>query len=199
MKNSKIKSIIVIALGFLLTTSCEDSTGPTTPVRATISGTITFSGNWPDTGIIEVSAMEIWDYSNEDYTGVPEKSKEISQSDVTSNTYPYSLDLLPFNTYNAIIVTWLDEGDENHQTMYHTLGAYGGDYPFFSAHHGVDPTPVTVSDTLYELTTININADLKYVDACSKQTTQETCETLDHCTWYPAGSMGPSQTSDGCY
>ena len=199
MKNSKIKSIIVIILGLLLTIGCEDSIGPITPEDATISGTITFSGAWPDTGTVEVSAMEIWDHTLESFTGVPEISKVISQSDVTANTYTYSLDMLPFKTYNAIIVTWLDPADSVHATMYHTLGAYGGVYPFFSVHYGVDPTPVTVSDTLYELTTININADLKYVDACSKQTTQEACETLDHCTWYPAGSMGPSQTSDGCY
>ena len=199
MKNSKIKTIIIGISTLLLTTGCENSTGPTTPEDATISGTITFSGDWPSTGTIEVSAMEIWDYNLESFTGVPEKLKVILQSDVTTNTYVYSLDMLPFKTYNAIIVTWLDPADSVHATMYHTLGAYGGVYPFFSAHYGVDPTPVTVSDTLYELTTININADLKYVDACSKQTTQESCEILGHCTWYPAGSMGPNQTSAACY
>jgi len=195
MKNSKIKTIIIGIATLLLITGCEDTTGPLKPESATISGTITFSGDWPTTGTIEVSAMKIWDYNDTNYTGIPEKSKTILESDLASdtNTYVYALDQLTFNTYNAIIVTWLDPADTVHATMYHTLGAYGGDYPFFSAHDGVDPTPVTVSDTLYELTTININADFKYVDACSKQSTQVECEALDHCTWV---SMGPS---DACY
>ena len=160
MKNSKIKTIIIGISTLLLTTGCEDSTGPTTPEDATISGTITFSGDWPTTGTVEVSAMEIWDPTLESFTGVPEKSKVVSQTDVTSNTYPYSLDMLPFKTYNAIIVTWLDPEDQSHQTMYHTLGAYGGTYPFYTSYGGVDPTALTVSDTLYTLTGIDFNANL---------------------------------------
>ena len=193
MRNSKIITIIIGISTLLLTTGCEDSTGPTTPEDAIISGTITFSGAWPDTGTVEVSAMKIWDYNDTNYTGIPERSKTILESDLTSNTYAYALDQLTFNTYNAIIVTWLDSEDENHATMYHTLGAYGGAYPFFSAHYGVDPTPVTVSDTQNKLTTINFNADLNYVDACSKQTTQGECVALDHCSWGTMGSGTPEQ------
>ena len=162
MKNSKIKSIIVIIFGFFLTTGCEESTGPTTPENATISGTITFLGDWPTTGTVEVSAMEIWDPTLESFTGVPEKSKVVSQTDVTSNTSAYSLDMLPFKTYNAIIVTWLDPEDGSHQTMYHTLGAYGGTHPFYTSYGGVDPTALTVSDTLYALTSIDFEANLNY-------------------------------------
>jgi len=194
MKNSKIKTIIIGISTLLLTTGCEDSTGPTTPEDATISGTITFSGAWPDTGTVEVSAMEIWDHNLESFTGVPEISKVISQSDVTANIYTYTLDMLPFKTYNAIIVTWHDPIDLNHSTMYHTLGAYGGTYPFYTSYGGADPTALTVSDTLNELITINFNADLQYVDACSKQTTQAECAVLDHCSW---GTMGPG-TPEQC-
>jgi len=162
MKNSKIKTIIIGISTLLLTTGCEDSTGPTTPEDATISGTITFSGAWPDTGTVEVSAMEIWDHTLESFTGIPEISKVISQSDVTANTYTYTLDMLPFKTYNAIIVTWLDPEDGSHQTMYHTLGAYGGTHPFYTSYGGVDPTALTVSDTLYALTSIDFEANLNY-------------------------------------
>ena len=194
MKNSKIKSIIVIILGFLLITGCEDSTGPTTPENATISGTITFIGDWPAEGDVAVSLSSAWPP-----TGAPAASSPITEAELSNGTYDYTFENVTFGIYVAIAVSWQDPDDLNPATNQHTLGAYGGVYPFLSAYYGVDPTPVTVSDTLYELTTININADLKYVDACSKQTTQEACETLDHCTWYPAGSMGPSQTSDGCY
>ena len=162
MKNSKIKTIIIGIATLLLITGCEDTTGPLKPESATISGTITFSGDWPTTGTIEVSAMKIWDYNDTNYTGIPEKSKTILESDLASdtNTYVYALDQLTFNTYNAIIVTWLDLEDQNHQTMYHTLGAYGGTYPFYASFGGGDPTALTVSDTLYSLTGINFTADL---------------------------------------
>ena len=160
MNITKIKMIVIAIFTLLLTSGCEDSTGPTTPEDATISGTITFSGDWPTSETIEVAAMEIWDYMDPSFTGIPDISKVISQSDVTANTYPYSLDMLPFKTYNAIIVTWLDPEDQSHQTMYHTLGAYGGTYPFYASFGGGDPTALTVSDTLYSLTGINFTADL---------------------------------------
>ena len=197
MKNSKIKTIIIGISTLLLTTGCEDSTGPTTPEDATISGTITFSGAWPDTGTVEVSAMEIWDHTLESFTGIPEISKVISQSDVTANTYTYTLDMLPFKTYNAIIVTWRDPIDPDHSTMYHTLGAYGGTYPFYTSYGGADPTALTVSDTLNTLSEINFSADLKYVIACSKIDNQIDCEDRDYCNWYPADAMG-SGTPEQC-
>ena len=190
MNNRKIKSIIVIIMGLFLTTGCEDSTGSEPPESATISGTITFTGDWPAEGDVAVSLNSTWPPA-----GAPAASSVITES----GTYDYTFENVTFGTYASIAVSWQDPNDDDPTTNQHTLGAYGGVYPFLSAYYGVDPTPVTVSDTLYALTTIHINADLKYVDACSKQTTQEACEILGHCTWYPAGSMGPNQTSAACY
>ena len=144
----KIISMAIIIL--LLTAGCDDNNSPTaTPESATISGTITFTGDWPETGSIDVSAMGIWDYTDPGFTGVPIKSTTISESEVSSNTYEYSLESLPFDDYNAIIVTWLDPTDTSHHTMYHTLGAYGG----------INPTTVTVSEANYSVSEIDITAD----------------------------------------
>ena len=154
----KIISMAIIIL--LLTAGCGDNNSPTaTPESATISGTITFTGDWPETGSIDVSAMGIWDYTDPGFTGVPIKSITISESEVSSNTYEYSLESLPFDDYNAIIVTWLDPEDESHQTKYHTLGAYGGTSPFYTTMGGTNPTIVTVSEANYSVSEIDITAD----------------------------------------
>ena len=152
------KTILSISL-LLLITGCGD-TIVATPDSATISGSVTFLGDWPTTGTIEVAVMEIWDYMAEGYTGIPDKSIPIAQSDVTSNTYDYSLDLLQFKTYNAIIITWLDPEDQNHSTMYHILGAYGGVFPFFTSFGGQDPSAVTASASNHTLIDLDFSADL---------------------------------------
>ena len=45
-------------------------------------------------------------------------------------------------------------------TNQHTLGAYGGVFPFFTAYGGTDPAEVTVTETKYELTGLDFGADL---------------------------------------
>ena len=194
MNNTKIKMITMTIFTLFLTTGCENDSPTAAPESATISGIITFTGDWPADGTVAVSLSSNWPPQ-----GAPAASLEVTSTDLSSGTYVYTLENVTFGSYASIFVSWEDPTDNNPATNQHTLGAYGGVYPFLSAYYGVDPTPVTVSDILYELTTININADLKYVDACQKQINQGACEALDHCMWYPAESMGPSQTSDGCY
>jgi len=173
---------------------CSNSTDPA-PTSGSISGSVTFTGTWPTTGTVSISLNTGWPP-----TGAPYAFKTIESTNLDlDNKYSYSFENVAFGTYPAIAISWQDPDDSNHATNQHTLGAYGGVYPFVSTYGGTDPTAVTVSNILYELTTINIDADLKYVDACQKQITQGACEALDHCMWYPAESMGPSQTSDGCY
>ena len=142
----------------LLTTGCEDNNPTEAPENATISGTITFTGDWPETGSIAVSAMDVWDYTDPGFTGVPIKTITISEDDVSSNTYEYTLELT-FDDYNAIIVTWLDPEDDSNQTKYHTLGAYGGTSPFYAAMGGTNPTTVIVSEANYSVSGIDFIAD----------------------------------------
>ena len=149
MNIHSMKIITMAIIILLLTAGCDDNSPTATPESATISGTITFTGDWPETGSIAVSAMDILDYNDPDFTGVPIKSMTILESEVSSNTYEYTLESLPFDDYNAIIVTWLDPTDESHYTMYHTLGAYGG----------TNPTTVTVSEANYSVSEIDITAD----------------------------------------
>ena len=159
MKNSKIKTIIIGIATLLFTTGCEDdnSTGPTTHDDATMSGTITFIGDWPADGDIAVSLSSNWPP-----TGMPAAFIAITSSELSSGTYDYTFEDVTFGTYASIAVSWQDPGDSNPATNQHTLGAYGGVYPFFSAHGGTDPTVITVSETEYELTGLDFNADFSY-------------------------------------
>ena len=189
MNINKIKMVTTAIFTLLLTIGCEDAspTSNTKPESATIMGTITFSGEWPSNGDIAVSLNSDWPPQ-----GAPAASSEITSTDLSNGTYTYTFENVTFGTYAAIAVSWQDPDDTIPATNQHVLGAYGGVYPFVSTYGGNDPDLVTVSDVLYELTGTNINADLKYVDACSKQTTQAECAALDHCMWYSAGTMGPN-------
>ena len=156
MSNSKIKSIIII-LGLLLTTGCENSTGSETPESATISGTITFTGDWPSDGDVAVSLSSTWPPA-----GAPAASSAITESELSSGTYAYTFENVTFGTYASITVSWQDPNDSNPATNQYTLGAYGGVYPFFTAYGGTDPTTITVSETDYSKINLDFSANLIY-------------------------------------
>ena len=153
MNNSKIQSIIVIIMGLFITTGCEDSTGSEPPESATISGTITFTGDWPAEGDVAVSLSSTWPP-----TGAPAASLVITES----GTYDYTFNNVTFGTYASIAVSWQDPNDENPATNQYPFGAYGGVYPFFTAYGGTDPTTITVSETDYSKTGLDFSVNLIY-------------------------------------
>ena len=155
-----IKSYIVfsLALAMFLSMACEDkASNEPPPESGTISGMVTFAGTWPNTGTVSISIQDAWPPE-----GAPYASKVIVSTDLSSEQYSYTFENVAFATYEAIAVSWLDPGDSNPATNQHTLGAYGGAYPFFTQYGGTDPTAVTVSVTEYELTGLNFSADLIY-------------------------------------
>ena len=74
----------------------------------------------------------------------------------------FTFDNVAFATYAAITISWLDPDDSNPETNQHTLGAYGGTYPFFTQYGGTDPTAVTVSVTDYSKTSLDFTVELSY-------------------------------------
>ncbi len=144
-------------MGLFLITGCKDSTGSEPPESATISGTITFTGDWPTEGDIAVSLSSSWPP-----TGAPAASSEIIESELSSSTYAYTFENVTFGTYASIAVSWQDPNNINPATNQHTLGAYGGAYPFFTQYGGTDPTTITVSETDYSKTDLNFSANLIY-------------------------------------
>ena len=174
MKNNAIKTLTIMIFSIFLIVGCDNnSTGTTPPESATISGTITFTGTWPTNGTIAVSLSSTWPPA-----GAPAASKTITYSDLSNNTYAYTFENVTFGSYGAIAVSWEDPNDNNPASNQHTLGAYGGVYPFIESMvimgeeiplGGTSPTPVTVSDTQYTLTGIDITANLIYAIGTSQQ------------------------------
>jgi hypothetical protein len=136
----------------LITTACEDEKAETLPESATISGTITYSGDWPSTGTVYLSLQNTWYPVDAPYT-----TTTISESDVTANAYSFTE--VAFGTYAAISVSWLDPDDTNPSTNQHIIGVYGGT----AAAYFADADSITVSEDSYELTSLDFGADLGLV------------------------------------
>ena len=153
-----VKTLLVLSLSsvMFLTMACEDNETITTPPEsATLSGTITFTGTWPDAGTVAVSLSSAWPPA-----GAPAASAAITSADLSSNTYIYMFENVTFGSYASIAVSWQDPNDTNPMTNQHTLGAYGGVNPFFTAYGGTDPSEVTVTETEYELIDLDFEAEL---------------------------------------
>ena len=144
-------------MGFFLTTGCEDSTGSEPPESANISGTITFTGDWPAKDTVAVSLSSNWPPQ-----GAPAASSEITSTDLSNGSYTYTFDNVTFGSYASISVSWQDPTDADPTSNQKTLGAYGGVYPFFTAYGGTDPTTVTVTEADYSKIGLDFSANLIY-------------------------------------
>ena len=155
MKNLLILSLTSV---MLITTACEDDKVTVSkPESATISGAITFIGDWPSEGTVAVSLSSNWPPQ-----GAPAASSEFTSIDLSSGAYAYTFENVPFGAYASISVSWQDPSDANPATNQKSLGAYGGEYPFFTAYGGTDPTAVTVSETDYSKTGLDFSANFIY-------------------------------------
>lgn len=149
-----IKKLLVLSLASMMfiTTACEDSDGNDTEPKAesaTISGTVSISGDWPSTGTVYISLDTDW-YP----TGAPYASTTITADNVTDNMYAYSFTNVAFGTYAAVSVSWLDPEDSNPATNQHIKGVYGGT----AAAYYADATAVTVTEDDHEKTGLDFTA-----------------------------------------
>ena len=149
MKLMKNLLILSLASVMFIATACEDEKAETLLESATISGTITYSGDWPSTGTVYLSMQNTW-YP----VDAPYATTTISESDVTANAYAYSFTEVAFGTYAAISISWLDPEDTNPATNQHIKGVYGGT----AAAYFVDADSITVSEDIYELTGLDFSA-----------------------------------------
>ena len=156
MKLVKTLLLVSFSLVMFLSIACEDNKmEDPAPESATLTGLITFTGEWPANGTVAVSLSPTWPP-----TGAPAASSAISSSDLSNNTYTYTFENVTFGSYASIAISWQDPNDTNPMTNQYILGAYGGVFPFFTAYGGTDPAEVTVTETEYELTGLDFGADL---------------------------------------
>ena len=99
----KISYLTIFLSLFIFFTGCEDGNtdGPVASEAGTISGSIIFSGIWPDSG--DVLLTIDMQYPPQ---GPPSGSRTIESNEPENNIYTYSFEDLPFGNYAAITVTY---------------------------------------------------------------------------------------------
>ena len=149
--------ITMTIFALFLTTGCENDSPTAAPESATISGIITFTGDWPTKDTVAVSLSSNWPPQ-----GAPAASSEITSTDLSNGTYTYTFENVTFGSYACISVSWQDPTDADPTSNQKTLGAYGGVYPFFTAYGGTYPTTVIVTEADYSKTGLDFSANLIY-------------------------------------
>ncbi len=117
MKNLLILSLTSV---IFIITACEDD-DPTVskPESATISGVVTFTGTYPDTGSVMLTLDTAYPPQ-----GAPAGFKMIAKSDLENNSYVYSFIELAFGDFAALTVTYWPNGYSTASTDYTLLGSY---------------------------------------------------------------------------
>lgn len=120
MKSMKISYLTIFLSLFVFITGCEDDNtdGPVASEAGTISGSIIFSGIWPDSGDVLLT-IDI-QYPPQ---GPPSGSRTIESNEPENNIYTYSFEDLPFGNYAAITVTYWPSEYSSGGT-YTLLGSY---------------------------------------------------------------------------
>lgn len=144
---------IFISLLFLL--SCSNGTGSSSEFGK-ISGSVTFLGNWPSTGDVQVSAWTEWPPA-----GPPAVASDVFTSGV--NPQDYVLEGLSKGTYKVITAGWRDPNNPSGALV---LGVYWAKDSIGVDTTGmptVNPQSIEVSSDHLNWNNINIVADLNIV------------------------------------
>ena len=120
MKYMKIIYLTTFLSLLVFFTGCEDDNmdGPAASEAGTISGSIIFSGIWPDSGAVLLTID--MQYPPQ---GPPSGSRTIESNEPENNIYIYSFEDLPFGNYAVITVTYWPSGYSSGGT-YTLLGSY---------------------------------------------------------------------------
>lgn len=121
MKHMKIHFILPFLSILLFVAGCEDnnteeSNGPET---GTLSGGITFSGSWPDSGAVLLTLDTQYPPM-----GPPAGSRTIQDNQLVDNKYDYYFEGLAFGDYAALTVTYWPSGYSSGSNNYSLLGSY---------------------------------------------------------------------------
>ena len=121
MNSKKMSLITLLSMALFVFTACEDEKAEETPEYGSISGQVTFNGEFPpaDSGAVRISVNTNW-YP----TGPPYSYKEIPSSEVINNIYEFEFKQVAFGTYKAIAVDYV--AASNTTGAYDIWGVYGG-------------------------------------------------------------------------
>ena len=120
MKHMKNLLILSLTTVMFITTACEDDkVTATKPESATISGVVTFTGTYPDTGSVMLTLDTAYPPQ-----GAPAGFKMIAESDLDNDSYAYSFNELAFGDFAALTVTYWPNGYSTASMDYTLLGSY---------------------------------------------------------------------------
>lgn len=112
---------IILASFFLIMVSCEDNNTNEEVLAefGSISGTVTFSGSWPDSGEVLITLDTSYPPQ-----GPPAAFSYITSDDISNGVYNYNFSDLSFRSYEAITVTYWSLGYATAGTNYSLIGSY---------------------------------------------------------------------------
>ena len=145
-----LKNLLILSLTsvMLITTACEnDEVTESKPENATISGVVTFTGTYPDSGSVMLTLDTAYPPQ-----GAPAGFKMIAQTDLDNGSYVYSFSELAFGDFSALTVTYWPNGYSTASMDYTLLGSYPNPL--------IPPVPRFLLDEDNAEMTIDIDADL---------------------------------------
>ena len=112
---------ITLASIFLIMVSCEDNNTNEEVLAefGSISGTVNFSGSWPDSGEVLITLDTSYPPQ-----GPPAAFSYITSDDISNGVYNYNFSDLSFRSYEAITVTYWSLGYATAGTNYSLIGSY---------------------------------------------------------------------------
>ena len=112
---------IILATFFLIMVSCEDNNTNEEVLAefGSISGTVNFSGSWPDSGEVLITLDTSYPPQ-----GPPAAFSYITSDDISNGVYNYNFSDLSFRSYEAITVTYWSLGYATAGTNYSLIGSY---------------------------------------------------------------------------
>ena len=112
---------ITLASFFLIMVSCEDNNNNEEVLAefGSISGTVNFSGSWPDSGEVLITLDTSYPPQ-----GPPAAFSYITSDDISNGVYNYNFSDLSFRSYEAITVTYWSLGYATAGTNYSLIGSY---------------------------------------------------------------------------
>ena len=112
---------ITLASFFLIMVSCEDNNTNEEVLAefGSISGTVNFSGSWPDSGEVLITLDTSYPPQ-----GPPAAFSYITSDDISNGVYNYNFSDLSFRFYEAITVTYWSLGYATAGTNYSLIGSY---------------------------------------------------------------------------
>ncbi len=160
MKRSVFSAIVLLAGSSVFLFACGGDDNLVTPAQqyGSVSGTVTFVGNWPATGEVQISIWPSWPPAG------PPSAATLPIAKTT--TYKYKIEGLNRGIYKAITAGWRDPANPAGARV---LGIYIND----PNNSGVSidangrptyatPTPVEIADGKMDHTGLDIKADLAF-------------------------------------